>query len=266
MHQKRNEIVAIEIKSEENAETHVVDAGLHGAVVRLRVIAIVGLRSLRVQLFVGRLVICFLEELIGTDLGVVQLLVVFYGRCRDVDVDAADGAVLVLDRINRLDGVKDVFDRVVLRVFARFEKQTLVTEVLQCNHFTLDFLHRELLAHDVLVLGVIRAVCAAVDAVVGEVERRKKHDALAVDVFLHLNGGVENALSDFRIIVGKQHSRFAVSKPLEGHHLVEQLINQGCVILVFFTVGQRSKNFLVVDELFCARRARIVRDAHGCDS
>ena len=98
---------------------------------RLRVIAIVGLRSLRVQLFVGRLVIRFLEELIGTDLGVVQLLVVFYGRCRDVDVDAADGAVLVLDRINRLDGVKDVFDRVVLRVFARFEKQTLVTEVLK---------------------------------------------------------------------------------------------------------------------------------------
>ena len=119
VHQERDEIVAIQIKSEENAETHVVNAGLHGTVMRFRVVAVVRLRSLRMQLFVSRLVIRFLEELIGTDLSVMQLLVVFNSRCRDVNVDATNGAVLVLDRINRLDGVKDVFDRVVLRVFAQ---------------------------------------------------------------------------------------------------------------------------------------------------
>lgn len=174
VHQQGNEVVTVEIQTEQNSETHVVNAGLHGTVMRFRVVAVVRLRSLRMQLFVGRLVIRFLEELIGADLSVVQLLVVFNGRCRDVDVDAANGAVFVLDRINRLDGVKDVFDRVVLRVFARFKKQALVAKVLQRNHLTLDFLHRELLAHDVLVLGVIRAVSAAVDAVVGKIQRRKR--------------------------------------------------------------------------------------------
>ena len=141
-----------------------------------------------------------------------------------------------------------------------------MAKVLQRNHFTLDFLHRELLAHDVLVLGMIWAVSAAVDAVVGKIQRRKKNDSLAVNMFLHLDGSIENALGDFRIVIGEQHRCFAVRQPLKGHHFVEQLIDQGCVILVFFTVGQRSKNFLVVDELFCARRTRIVRDAHGCDS
>ena len=114
-----------------------------------------------------------------------------------------------------------------------------------------------------LVLGVVRAVRAGVDAVVGQVQRRKKHDALAVDVFLDLNGRVKDALRDRRIFVGEQHGRFAVRQALERQSLGEDLIDEFGVVLVFLAVGQRSADFLIVDEFFGAMRARIVGNAHG---
>ena len=98
----------------------------------------------------------------------------------------------MLDRIDRLDGFKNVFDRVVFRVFARFEEQTLVAEVLQRNHLISDFFLRELLADNVLVLRVIRTVGAGVDAVVRKIKGREEHDARAVDLFLHIAGDAED--------------------------------------------------------------------------
>ena len=67
-------------------------------------------------------------------------------------------------------------------------------QVLQRDHFTANFVLRELLADDVFVFGVVWAVDAAVDAVIGKIEGRKEHDALAVDVLLYLDRGVENSL------------------------------------------------------------------------
>lgn len=167
VHEQADEVVAAELKAEENAESHVVDAALHGAVVRFGVIGVVGLRSLRVKLLIGLAVVGFLEELVGADLGFVKLAVVFNRRGGDVDVQAADLAVLVLDRVDGLDGLEDVLDRIVLGMLAGFKQQALVPEVLKGDHFVADLLLRELLAHDVLVLGVVRAVGAGVDAVVG---------------------------------------------------------------------------------------------------
>ena len=77
-----------------------------------------------------------------------------------------------------------------------------VVDILQRNHLTLDFFHRELLAHDALVLGMVRAVRAGVDAVVREVERREEHDAAAVDVLLHLDGGLEDPVVDLLDVAG----------------------------------------------------------------
>ena len=145
-------------------------------------------------------------------------------------------------------------------MFARFEKKTLVAEVLQGDDFAFDFFLRELLALDVLVLRVIRAVRAGVDAVVREVERRKEHDARAVDVFLHAHGRVENLLVDVFQVAGEQHGRFTVRETAEGGGLFEKRVDQGAVVLVFFGVGEGVENFFVTDELFSHAGFRIV---HG---
>ena len=130
----------------------------------------------------------FLEELIGADLCIMKLAVIFNRRRGDVDVQAADLSVLVLDRIDGLNRLQNVFDGVVLWVLAGLEQQTLVTEVLKSNHLAGDFFLRELLADDVLIFCVIRAVGAGIYAVIGEVERRKENDAVAVDFFLDFTG------------------------------------------------------------------------------
>ena len=260
MHEEAHEVVLAVFKAEENAEAHVVDAAFHGAIVRFGVVGVVGLRSLRMKKLVAFLVIGFLEELIGTDLRFVELAVVFDRRRGDVDVQTANGAVLVLDRIDRLDGFEDVFDRVVFLMFARFEKKTLVAEVLQSDDFAFDFFLRELLALDVLVLRVVRAVGAGVDAVVREVERRKENDAGAVDVFLHAHGRVEDLLVDVFQVAGEEHGRFTVREAAEGGRFFQKRIDQGTVVLVFFGVGERVENFFVTDELFGHAGFRIV---HG---
>ena len=212
------------------------------------------------HLLVGFAVVCLLKELVGADLRFVQFTVVFNGRRRDVDVHAPDRTVFVLDRVNRLDGLKDVLNRVVLGVLAGFQKKPLVTQVLQRNHLPADIVLGELLADDVLVFGVVRAVCAGVDAVVGEVQGREKNDALTVDVFLHLNCG----LHDFFIAVGKvagqKHRRFAVGEPLKGKGLINERFNQRSVGLMFFGVRKRVLNLLMVDEVIGLTRFGIV---HG---
>lgn len=250
VHEQADEVVAAEIKPEEHAETHVVDAAFHGAVVRLGVVGVVGLRSLRMQLLVGLAVVGLLEELVGADLGLVKLAIVLDRRGGDVHVEAADGAVLVLDRVDGLDGLEDVLDRIVLGVLARLKEQALVAEVLERDHLVADLLLRELLAHDALVLGMVRAVRAGVDAVVRKVERREEHDAAAVDVLLHLDGGLEDPVVDFLDVAGEQHGGFAVGQALELGGLVKDAHEQRNVRLVLFGVGERVADFLIVDELF----------------
>ena len=61
-----------------------------------------------------------------------------------------------------------------------------MSHVLQRHHLAAYSLHGEFSAWDRAVLGVVRAVCASVHAVVGQVQRGKHYDALAVDLLLEL--------------------------------------------------------------------------------
>ena len=249
VHEEADEVVAVEVEPEEDAQTHVVDPRFHGAVVCFGVVGVVGLRSLRMEFRVGRFVVGFLEELIRADLRFVELLVVFDRRRGDVHVETADFAVLVLDRVDGLDRFEDVLDRVHLRVLARFEEKTLVTEVLQSDHFAADLVLGELLADDVLVLRVVRAVGAAVDAVVGEVEGSEENDAGTVDVVLHGLSRFEDAGVAVFEFAGEENGGFAVGETLEGGGLLKNRLDQGAIVLVLVGPGQRGLDLVVVDEL-----------------
>ena len=260
VHQKSHEVVAAEIEAEKNAEAHVVDTAFHRTVVRFRLTAVVRFRSLRMQFFVGLLVIRFLKKLIGADLSFVQLAVVFHGRRRNVDVDAADGTVLMFDAVDGVDRLEDVFDRIVFGVLARFEQKTFMPHVLQRDHFTTNFVLRELLADDVFVFCVVRAVDATIHAVIGEVEGRKEHDTLAVDVLLYLDRSVKNCLVAVREITRQEDGGFAVSEAFALRSLMNQCFNERTVGLMFFCISERGFNLVVVDEVLGGLRFRVV---HG---
>ena len=166
VHQQSHEVVAVGVQAEQYADTHVVNASLHGAVHSLRMVGIVALWTSGVKLFVILLVVCFLEQNVGTDTGFVQATVIFYRGRSNVYVYPTDSSILVLDTIDSLYRFQNVFDRVVNRVFSSFQCQTLVPHVLQGDDFTTDVFLCQFLAGNGLVLNVVRTVGTTVYAIV----------------------------------------------------------------------------------------------------
>ena len=108
----------------------------------------------------------FLEQNVGTDTGFVQAAVILYCGRSNVYVYPADGSVLVLDAIDGLYRLQNVFDRVVNRVFSSFQCQTLVPHVLQGDDLTADVFLCQFLAGNGLVLNVVRTVGTTVYAII----------------------------------------------------------------------------------------------------
>ena len=93
----------------------------------------------------------------------------------------------MVDGIDGLDGFEDVFDRIVDRIFSRFDGQSLVSQILQGDDFPDGFpLVSAFFSEYVRFDCVIRTVGAAVDAVVGEIERCEHDDAVAVEILFDL--------------------------------------------------------------------------------
>ena len=149
-------------------------------------ISVVVLGAGGVQIFVVFLVVRFLEEDVSADTGFFQFPVVLDGGGRNVDVHAADGAVLMLDAVDGLDALEDVLYWVVDGVFAGLQGEALVSHVLQSGDFLYDFFLGEFFPRDVLVLEVVRAVNAAVHAVVGKIKGSEQDDAVAVEILFDL--------------------------------------------------------------------------------
>ena len=166
MHQQSHKIITIGVQTEQYTDTHIVDSSLHGTVHGLRVVGIVTLRTSGVKFFVILLVVRFLEQNVGTDTGFVQATVILYRGRSNVYVYPADGSVLVLDAIDGLYRLQNVFDRIVNRIFSSFQCQTLVPHVLQGDDLTTDVFLCQFLAGNGLVLNVVRTVGTTVYAII----------------------------------------------------------------------------------------------------
>ena len=116
----------------------------------------------------------------------------------------------MLNAVNGLDAVENVLDGIIHRVFAGFNGKALMTHVLQRNDFLCDLLLRQLAARDVMVLAVIRAVDAAVHAVVGKVQRREHDNAVAIKLVLDLVCKLIDFVQNLRVFAGEQNGCLAV--------------------------------------------------------
>ena len=150
-----------------------------------------------------------------------------------------------------MDAFEDVLDRIVHRILAGFDGQALVAHILQRAHFRSDLFLGQFLAGDVLVLGVVWAVNAAIDAVVGQVQRREHDDAVAVEVLLDLLSQRHDLGVFLRIVAGQEHGSFSVGQALAQLGLFEDLIDEGEIVFVGVGISQRIQDFLMVDEFFC---------------
>ena len=188
-----------------------------------------------------------LEEDVGAYLGLLEHAVLIDRGRRDVHVDASDGAISVLDGVDRLHALEYVLDGAHDGILPRFDGEALVTHVLQGDDLLANLVLGELAASYVTVLGVVGAIQASVDAVVREIERGKEHDAVAVVGKLDLTGESLDPLIDLWDVTGKEHGRIAmrehaavVARGVEvGLCLVKDLVNEPQVMLMLIREGKR---------------------------
>ena len=90
------------------------------------------------QLQIAFFMIGFLEQDVGSDSGFLQQAVVIHCRGSNIDIYPADCSVFMLDIVNGVDGIQIVIHGVVNRIFTGFQRQTLVSHILQCNDFPFD--------------------------------------------------------------------------------------------------------------------------------
>ena len=218
------------------------------------------------QLFVAGTVVSLLEQDVGADFRGLQLAVGVLRRGGDVHVHAADGAVFVLGAVDGLEAFQDVAQGVVGRILSCLDGQAFVAHVLQGDNLGANLLLRELAARNVAVLRVVGAVKTPVHAVVGKIERREQHNAVAVIGLLDVAGELADLGVHLRILAGQKHRGLAVSERrtvVVGRRqvcpgLFQDGTRQSGVVPMHGGIGQGVEDFLVVDEIIGARRAHFI--------
>ena len=94
-------------------------------------------------------------------------MVIFYRSRCNIDIDTTDRSIFMFDTVDRFDTVQNIFDRIVYRIFSRFDRQSFMSHILQGGNFFYDLLLRQLLSGNMFILPMIRAVYTAVHTVVG---------------------------------------------------------------------------------------------------
>ena len=258
VHEQPHEIVAVHVEPEEHAAAHIIDAALHGPVHGLRMIGIVMLGSRGMELFIIFLMIGLLEQNVGANARLLQPAVVLHRGGGNVHIHPADGAVLVLDGINGLDALQDVLDGIVHRILAGLQCQPLVAHILQGDDLPADLLLGQLLAADGMVPLMIGAVDAAVHAVIGQVQRRKKHDALSVELLLDLPGQPVHPLIEIRQVAFQQHRRLPMAQALAVLRLFQYRGDELPIAFVFGRIFQGIQYLPIVDEFLRPGGFRII--------
>ena len=210
VHEKSGKFIFIAFKTEQNAETDIINAALHSSVHSLRMVIIIMLRSRRVKLEITLFIVGLLEENISADTRFLELSVILNRCCGDIYIYTADISVLVMNRINRLNTFENIFNRIINRILARFNGKSLMTHILEGNNLVLNFLLSELLSCDMLVFVMIRAVNTAVYAIVGKIKRSKHNDSVAVESKLNLICELIHLLNLLGNVAGKEDGSLSV--------------------------------------------------------
>ena len=258
VHQDADKVVLVVFQSVQHSAANVVDARFHSTVHRFSVISIIALWSSRMQRFVCFLVISFLEQDVSADSCIFQLLVVFNCCCSNVYVNTTDCAVLVFDAVDCIDAFQDVLDRVHCWMLARFQRQTFVTHVLQSSNFLNNLFLSQFLSLDCFVLSVVRAVNAAVYAVVGQVQRREHYDSVAVEFFFDFVSQLEDFFVNLRVVTFQQQHCFLISETFAILGSCQQSTDSFQVVFVFFRPRQGAFYLCVINEFCCDFRFAVI--------
>ena len=206
--------------------------------------------SVRWEPFVFLFIIGFLKEDIGTDAGFFQFPVIFHSCRCDIHIHTADRTIFVFDGINGFDTFQHIFDGIVHGIFSRFQCKAFMPHILQCDDFRANLILRQFFAGDMFILKMVGAVQTAVDAIIGKIQRREHHDAVAVNVLFDLFCQRKDLCHFFRDITFQQHQCFPMGETFALGGFCQDRIDQGNIIFVFSGIGDGIQDLAVVDKFF----------------
>ena len=214
-------------------------------------VVVVVFRPRRMKLEIAFLVVSLLEEDVCADPGFFEETVIVDSRCRNIDVYAADSSVFMLDAVDGLYRFQIVVHRISYRVFAGLQCETLVPHILKCDDLPFNVLLRKLFSRDVFVLCMVRAVGAAVDAVVGQIQRCKHNDPVSVEIFLDLFCQFIDFLIFLLDGTGKKYGRLSVGESFPFLCLLDDGVDQFDVFLVLVCISESLEDLFMVDKIIC---------------
>ena len=249
-------VLPVGLEAEEDAEADVVDARVERAVEAGDAPAEVALHGVgRVHFGIDLVVVGLLEDLERPDAGLVDDLEVVDAERGGVDVDAADLVPRARDaprHLGRVDGGERVGDEARARhgMLAVDGHHALVADLDHRLRLAPDLVHREAAALLLVVVEREAAVAAAVHAVARDVHRREGHDAVVVDLVLHVPGRLGHLGQELGVVDGEQGGDLGAGERLDRERLLEDVPDAGGV--GFGVGGELGADLVVADEVAAA--------------
>ncbi len=117
----------------------------------------------------------------------------------------------------------------------------------------LDLGLAELAARNRAVLGVVRTVNAAVDAIIGQIQRSEKDDAVAVELLFDLGSQGIDLLFQGRVVAVHEDGCLTVRQALAAGGLFQDLEHPLRVFAFALGLGEAFEHFRMVDEFLGVR-------------
>ena len=99
----------------------------------------------------------------------------------------------------------------------------------------------QFLAGDCLVLGVIRAICTTVYAIVRQIERCEHHDAVTIEFLLDFFSKMKYAFYKVGLVAFQQQGCFAMAQSFTMGGLFNQLLDKCTVVFIVLAYSSVSR-------------------------
>ncbi len=217
-------------QAEQDADAHVVDLGLHGAVHGRDPPIVVLLLARQVHALVGRAVVGFLEQLVGANARALERAEFIDRQGRDVGIHPADFALAPFHTVDRRNGIQYVLEALARIRLPCHQQDALVALVDQDLDLAADLILRQRPSLDLFVACAKRAIGAVVGAKIGHVERRKQHQPRPVDLIFHRACRLEDLAQQLRIADRGQRGHIRHAQPGQATGLGQHRAHMLCIL------------------------------------
>ena len=129
--------------------------------------------------------------------------------------------------------------------------QSFMTHILQCNHLCRNLFLCQFLTWNCLILSMIRTIHTTIHAVVRQIQWRKHHDSVAINMLFDTTCERKHFMYQLLILTRQQQCCLTMRQSLIITGSLNQTFNKSPIILILICPCNRCQNLLMVNEFYC---------------